>query len=300
MVFLIGCDGIVKEIEFRNYAEDLLDAHIELVKEVDYPALYYPDKKELKELYSGDNFTPETRYYAFFKGELIGFIPSAVEEKVDDIQYGSIHFPFIKEGFEEVEEELFEKTLAVLKSKNVDVIYTYIRDDWNPDSFLEKHEFSVGELLQFDAEFSIEKLIPNNYERPSSLCAFEYKKHKEKIRDAFNQLNIGVDPGPMLERWIKDPTFVMGVVFLMKEKIMAMGRMNRFPRVENSCGVRIYTFGKNNQDIRKSLFEDLLVQALKNEFTYMFLSIPAKGISDCEIKGYDINFVPFRRYEKEI
>jgi hypothetical protein len=292
-----------RKIEYRNYSEDLIDEHLKLVNELSeqFPALYYPDKMELKALYSGETFTPETRHYAFYNNKLVGFVPSAVEEKVEDVQFGSIHVPFVKNGFDDVEAKLMKKAISVLKSKKVDKVYSYIRSDWDPESFRKKYDFDEGVTLQYDTEFAIKDFIPENYQRPKNVVDFDYQKHRDMLKIAFTILDLNIDLDQMLQRWVENPTFVTSNLFAKDGEIVAMGRVNSFSRKKHSCAVRIYTFKENVNEARKEVLKDLLDQVSKFGFNYIFLSIPANETNTKPVfEDYNFDFVEFRRYEKKI
>jgi hypothetical protein len=76
--------------------------------------------EQLKEIYSREDFDPETRLYAFKGKEMIGFLTSAVLPEDDEgIKKASLTPPSVLKGHEEVKELLFNKAIDVLKSKGV-------------------------------------------------------------------------------------------------------------------------------------------------------------------------------------
>nr|NHJ84199.1 hypothetical protein [Asgard group archaeon] len=118
-------------MQFKIYDESRLDDHIELVNDVikDWEWIsWYPTKEQLRVAYSREGFTPETRHYLYDGDKLVAFLSSAVEE-VDDkgVQHGSIHRPFVRKGYEHLEDKLMEKTLGELKARGVKVVRTNLK-----------------------------------------------------------------------------------------------------------------------------------------------------------------------------
>ncbi|GAG95338.1 unnamed protein product, partial [marine sediment metagenome] len=99
-------------MEFKIYEESRLKDLGELVKEVVKDWAYdpwYPSMEQLKEVYSAEGFTPETRHFLYDGDKLVAFLSSAIEDEVDGVQWGSIHMPFIRKGYEKVQEKLYDK-----------------------------------------------------------------------------------------------------------------------------------------------------------------------------------------------
>ena len=125
-------------MKYSNYKEEFLEKQVVLVNSVTEGWIFnYPNAEQLKETYSGEKFTPDTRHY-FFEGDaLVGFVSSAVENKEGDIQYGSIQLPMVnlrdEEKKKELEIKLLEKAKMTLKEKGVDVIRSYFNETWPVD-----------------------------------------------------------------------------------------------------------------------------------------------------------------------
>ncbi|NHJ47919.1 MAG: hypothetical protein FK733_09035 [Asgard group archaeon] len=76
--------------------------------------------EQLKEIYSRDDFDPETRLYAFKGDEMVGFITTKVmPEDESGIVKATLTPPSVLKGHNEVSELLFNKAIEVLKSKGV-------------------------------------------------------------------------------------------------------------------------------------------------------------------------------------
>ena len=125
-------------MKYSNYKEEFLEKQVKLVNTVTKGWIFnYPSAEQLKETYSGDNFTPDTRHYFFEGDDLVGFVASAVENKEGDIQYGSIQMPFVnltnEDKKKELETKLIEKAKMTLKEKGVDIIRSNFNEKWPVD-----------------------------------------------------------------------------------------------------------------------------------------------------------------------
>ena len=119
-------------IKFKTYKEEFLEDQVKLVREVtkDWNGFHYPNSEKIQQMYENNkNFSPETRHYAYENNVLIGFLASSVEGEYDGIKYGSIQYPFVREGNEEIRDKLMEKAIKTLQERNVQAIVTYIYED---------------------------------------------------------------------------------------------------------------------------------------------------------------------------
>ena len=175
-------------LEFKTYDESRLNDLESLVLEViqDWKwKPWYPNKDQLKEIYSREGFTPETRHFAYDRDKLVAFLSSAVEDIVDGVQFGSFHIPFIKSGYEYIEDELFRHTIDLLKEKGVKAIRTTTMDGWGPmPKMLEKLGFGEQKLLAMRTIFKPSQITSIDYEKPSYLIELDVKKDKELLLEA--------------------------------------------------------------------------------------------------------------------
>jgi len=172
-------------VKFGIYDESKLDAQIELVQEVikDWDwVIWYPNKESLKESYSREGFSPETRHYAYDGEKLVGFLSSTIERKIDDVSFGSIHIPFIRKGYEHVEEELVKKAITTLQTKGAEAIRSFAMPGWgNTIQILEKHGFKEKKLLSYATMFSVNLLMSGDYKKPEHVTEIVLPKDDYKL-----------------------------------------------------------------------------------------------------------------------
>ncbi|MCG3253219.1 MAG: hypothetical protein KAX09_05170 [Candidatus Heimdallarchaeota archaeon] len=172
-------------VKFDIYDESKLDAQIELVQEVikywDW-VIWYPNKESLKESYTREGFSPETRHYAYDGEKLVGFLSSTIERKIDDVSFGSIHIPFIRKGYENIEEELVKKAIATLQTKGAEAIRSFAMPGWgNTIQILEKHGFKEKKLLSYATMFSVNLLMSEDYKTPEHVVEIILPKDDYKL-----------------------------------------------------------------------------------------------------------------------
>ncbi|MHA1347365.1 MAG: hypothetical protein ACTSVO_10435 [Candidatus Heimdallarchaeaceae archaeon] len=81
--------------------------------------------ERLRALYSKPDFDPETRLYSFKEGKMVGFLTAKIiEPKEDGKRRANLVFPSVLSGHEEAVGLLFEKAIAVLREKNVEIVET--------------------------------------------------------------------------------------------------------------------------------------------------------------------------------
>jgi len=83
----------------------------------------------LKQIYSGENFDPETKFYAFKDDKLVGFLTSTIQpEDEEGIKIANLEFPLTLPEHKESAEMLFSNAIETLKKKGVQKIRTRVGD----------------------------------------------------------------------------------------------------------------------------------------------------------------------------
>ncbi len=191
-------------VKFSIYDESKLDAQIELVQDVIKNwnwVIWYPNKESLKESYSREGFSPETRHYAYDGEKLVGFLSSTIERKIDDVLFGSIHIPFIRKGYEYIEEELVKKAITTLQTKGAEAIRSFAMPGWgNTIQILEKCGFKEKKLLSYATMFSVNLLMSKDYKKPEHVAEIVLPKDDYKLVECIMKEN--KQPREVIERYI--------------------------------------------------------------------------------------------------
>ncbi|MHA1203078.1 MAG: hypothetical protein ACTSQ4_11245 [Candidatus Heimdallarchaeaceae archaeon] len=113
--------------EIKHFSKGFEDDQERVGKEVAKTWIFahQTGAERLKELYSKPDFDPETRLYSFKEGKMVGFLTTkVVESKEDGKKRASLVFPSVLSGHEESVGLLYEKAIAVLREKGVEIVET--------------------------------------------------------------------------------------------------------------------------------------------------------------------------------
>ncbi|MHA2031877.1 MAG: hypothetical protein ACW99A_20485 [Candidatus Kariarchaeaceae archaeon] len=119
--------------EIRNYKEEYLEKHVEIGTAVykDWIGQVQTTVDQLKQVYSGENFDPETKFYAFKDDKMVGFLTATVQPQEEDKPITArMEFPVVLEGYEEANNELFNVAYETLKNKGVTSILSRAGPKW--------------------------------------------------------------------------------------------------------------------------------------------------------------------------
>ena len=191
-------------VKFSIYDESKLDAQIELVKDVIQNwnwMIWYPNRESIQESYTRVGFSPETRHYAYDGEKLVGFLSSTIERKIDDVLFGSIHIPFIRKGYEHVEEELVKKAINTLQTKGTEAIRSFAMPGWgNTIQILEKHGFKEKKLLSYATMIPVSQLLRDDYKHPEDVVEIKLPKDDYKLVQLIEKES--KQPREVIERYV--------------------------------------------------------------------------------------------------
>jgi len=289
-------------VEFKTYNESRLDDHIKLALEVmeDWEWIsWYPNKEQLKESYSREGFTPETRHYVYDGKKLVGFLSSSVEDEVDGVQFGSFHIPFIKKGYEHIEDELFEKTIETLKSKGVQAIRTTTMPGWGPmPKMLEKLGFGEKKLLAKRTIFATKDLVDSSFVKPDYIIDLDAKKDKEAFIEAAHILrNV---PKEDLERtydyFIERDMIYSSVIVKIEDEIISYGLLYEGAKYEGDTIKRAFLsripVKEGKEHVFKEVFQYLVNKAQEIDIDLIWHQMADNA--DPEIYSpFDVKFEPY-------
>lgn len=291
-------------IEFKTYEESRLRDQVNLAIEVmkDWKWIsWYPNEKQLKESYSRESFTPDTRHYVYDGKNLVGFLSSAVEDEVEGVQYGSFHIPFIKKGYEHIEDELFEKTIETLKSKGVQAIRTDIMSGWGPmPRMLKKLGFEEKETLAMRTLFATNDLVDSNFAKPDYIIDLDVKEHMEIFIEAAHSLrNV---PKENLERtynyFIENDMIYSSVIVKINNEIVSYGMIYEGAKYEGDTIKRAFLsripVKEGKEHVFKEVFQYLVNRAKELDIDLIWHQIDDNAKSEM-YSGLSIEFEPYYR-----
>ena len=167
----------------KNFQEEFLEEQekvgIEATK--DWSGFGQTPAATLKQIYSGENFDPETKFYAFDGDKLVGFLTSTILPEQDGIKKANLEFPIVLAEHEECAELLFNSAIETLKKKGVKKVQTRVGDvykgtqekadawgyNFSQDLYIfmeaKVEDISVDEsdieVLEFDSSRDLEQMI---------------------------------------------------------------------------------------------------------------------------------------------
>jgi len=294
-------------MEFKTYEASRLKDLGKLVKDVvkDWPEdPWYPTMEQLKEVYeNNENFTPETRHFLYDGDKLVAFLSSALEgeEQEDGVQWGSIHMPFIRQGYEKIESKLFNKTMEALKSKGAQKIRAFARPEYGyiPE-LLEKWGFEkkeeTGKRIILDAS----KFADSKFTKPDYFYEIDlnddkglakFKKYYLKARTEVKEENFNETMKNFRER-----DLTISCVIAKKDEVLSYGLLYKAAQPKRSFLSSIPIFSKDHEYVLKEMLTFMANKALKEGYEEIY-----HGLVDQEneklYKDIGIEFSPSYRYE---
>ena len=296
-------------MEFKTYEESRLKDLGELVKDVvkDWKTNpWYPTMEELKETYSSnEKFTPDTRHFVYDGDKLVAFLSSAMEEEVDGVQWGSIHMPFIRKGYEKVETELYEKTIGLLKSKGAQAIRTSSRPDYGyiPD-LLEKWGFKkTKDDDGFRAILNITKFADSKYKKPDYIKEINLNNDKDLklFKDIYLKARTEVKSEDFdnTMKLFRENDLAISCVIALKEKVLSYGLLYKAGQPERAFLSSIPIFDSKHEYALKDVFDFMINKAnIKGckEIYHILVEREKEEI----YKKMGIEFTPSFRYELKL
>lgn len=295
-------------MEFKIYEESRLKDLGELVKEVvsEWPQdPWYPTMEQLKQAYdNNENFTPETRHFLYEGDKLVAFLSSALEAEVDGVQWGSLHFPFIRKGYEEVEEKLRDKTIDLLKSMGAQAIYAYNRleNGYIPD-LLKKWGFEQKEEAGRRVILSASKLANPKYMQPDYLKEIDLNEDKDlsKFKKVYLKARKEVEEANFDEtmKMFRERDLTISCVIAKKDEVLSYGLLYKADQLKRSFLSSIPIFNEEHEYVLKDVFDFMVNKAKEKGYDKIYHQLVdeerEKLYSDMEIE-----FSPNYRYELKL
>ncbi len=147
-------------VEIRNFKREYVRLQSNLGLEItkDWNHYFQIRPERLEYIYSAPTFDPDTRFYAFDGGKLVGFISSAVDGEKNGIISSTTQYPIVNPEYPEAEELLMKKMFDTLRSKGAETVRTRLGHDYSNirplRDFLSKYGFEF-ESHHFDCRTRI-------------------------------------------------------------------------------------------------------------------------------------------------
>ncbi|MCG3254534.1 MAG: hypothetical protein KAU62_00540 [Candidatus Heimdallarchaeota archaeon] len=287
-------------MRFEIYNQSRLDDQLKLIDEVSVQwkwKPWYPSKEDLTEIYSQESFTADTRHYVYDRAELVAFLSSAVERIIDGEQTGSIHIPFVKDGYKDVEEALMKKTMEILKSKGVEVVHAYIMPAWgNVEEIITKRGFTKKILIAYRTLIKIKDFVDKGYSKPDNLQNLDIRKDRELVVDMIHKIR-GIskqEVEKIIDNLIAENLFIAGSMIRDGDDV-AVGLLYRAYQPEKGF-LRLFCQSKNKEkNLIVDNFSYLVQKADETGLNLIWHQVPDVSFID-KYEEFNLDFETFNEY----
>lgn len=238
--------------------------------------------EQLEATYTGPDFDPETKFYAFLGSEMVGFL-TATEKKDDQVKAALFEFPFLKEGHEDALDQLVEFAFDKLRTKGYKLLITRAGPYWgNTKELAENYNFTYASDIVKAGEIHIDEFELTSLDKPKDLLPYNYERDIDELAIIFSKrFNVPVDKmktnlsrfkdlkvGDIVKNpWDQELTAVSNVVGRIDDKLVA-----------RAVAMNVEAFGSKNVTLIsfhvEEGYEDLKSQLLR------------QIISDCKDQDY--------------
>ncbi len=295
-------------MEFKTYEESRLKDLGKLVNDVikDWSQdPWYPSMEQLKEAYNtNENFTPDTRHFLYDGDKLVAFLSSAMEEEVEGVKWGSINMPFIRQGYEQVEQILFDKTISLLKSKGAQKIRVNSRLEhgYIPE-LLEKWGFERKEEIGRRAILSSSKLSDPAYEIPDHIKEIDLNNDEdlEIFKKVYLKARKEVKPEDFdnTMKLFRERDLTISCIIAKKDEVLSYGLLYKTDHPDRCFLSSIPIFNKEHSYALKDVLDYLAYKAFKGDYKEIFHALVDEERVPL-YKELGIEFTPGYRYELKL
>lgn len=297
----------------KNYSEDYLEQQYELGNSVlsKWPGAGQSSVDNLKQAYSGENFDPEMKFYAFNGEELVGFCTAApVQNQPEgEEKKAFMEFPIVKEGHENAFEQLFDATINKLSSKGYKAVRARGGDDWTGTTeWVEKYGYKYHSVLFKRATFKPNEIDLSSFPEPGEISQLDFDKHTDQLIDLVkNEYGVNDDQAKAaVDNLVnlKDQTLSHEIIL---EDTKIIGRLLvYYPNLEDKETVvftRAIVVGDKADELRDRLMRSAITRLQRNEEITKAQIFLNGNIIDREDLYASLNVefeAPLSFYEKEI
>lgn len=287
----------IESIKYRTYSDDILPKQHAFILEVtkDWKEWNYPSLEAIKEIYSRETFTPDTRHYAFDGEQMVGFISSAVEQEVDGKQMGSIQIPFIKDNDKEIEKFLMEKAINTLKEKGVQKIQTTVRDGWKSPDF-KSYNYRDGVITFKVTELDYSKYDYSDFKKPEYVKDVDPVEDKEALIEAFKteMTQTPEQIGQIIDRWPEATNILANAIVKEDDKILSHSMIVTNPDRTRATMTHISIYEKGKENLRDDVFKYLINKAKETQVPKLMFNVAQDAFN--EMETYDKLGLKFDNY----
>lgn len=293
----------------RSYQEGYINRQVEIGNEVitNWKYQRQSNKKLIEELYSQDDFDPETRLYAFDNDSMVGFLPAKVEEN-DGKKIALYEFPIVLPHHEKAAHKLIKKSFEVLKDKEVDIIRARVSPHWgNTQEYAEQYGFEYNQPTLATAQFDPSSIDTTSLRKYDHIVEMDYdnEKHVSAFKESF------VQRFPMryegeIEEWIQyydDLNKATQLLYFADDTVEGhLVAVLREGQETKPVITAFYSQGKEQGRKIRQLMEVALVKLDNNEFETVSIALGTEQIDYIDkLEALGIEFTTqVSQYDKQL
>lgn len=244
----------------------------------------------LREVYSQEDFDPETRFYALHEAIVVGFVPAKISMDQTEEGLAYLEFPLISPGHEEVEELLMEFAFEALRKKGVLKVISRASPRWGKTmDYAKKYHYTNKLLMWKNAQLDIKSyqggtgstavsdVIESDLDEVKEIL-MSFRKNSET--EAQNQLDLLLRISQRVTSWK-----------IVRESGKILGHDHLVQDIRDNRKARMNAIYATNDDIRDSIMNAHVKAAIENGIQYIsnFFFGPTEKMDD-----------PYRQYGFEI
>jgi hypothetical protein len=295
-------------IELRNHKEEYLDDQVRLGYEAtkDWVSTGQIPLSIIKRMYeSNENFTPETRHYAFKDDKMVGYVISAVDREIEGIKEASMQFPKIPSKDKEIEKMLMEKTLSVLKEKGANILRTRVELNSKIRDQMESFVKDYGFEFEYNNEYrraliELDKFDVENFQSKLPIEEYDHKNNPKELDEFLKEINVHDSFIKYFFGTNDKERYTTHLVIRKDGKIIAHGAAIVAPQENDFCiinhvKVKNKSMKKEFDDLFKSLLK--IIKKRKASVNQLYVPYEIEGTKEL-YKKYGIELIEIKHYKK--
>ena len=257
-------DYVIKKYE-EGFIEEQVKVGTEAIKDWQY--FGQTQAEQLKEVYSRDDFDPETRLYCFKNDKMVGFLTARIVER-DEGNFGFLRLPFVLPEHEEVTELLFNEIVEVFKKKGITNIRAEGADAWgNTLDLIKKWDFKEKEVSFYTYELELKDVKDFEVDQTIEVVDFDYDKDVEQMVGIFmNEFGYTEEQAKQNFETIKGFDGVIAHL-IVKEEDKIKGRALAYLTDDPKLAINGYMYGEAS--IQKALQKAVFKKSKEKEVERM-------------------------------
>ncbi len=244
----------------KGYNEDFIEDQVNIGSTLAKEWLAYTQSnvEQVKQVYSRDDFDPETRLYCFKDDKMVGYIGATIrDDEEEKIKISQTRLAFALPGHEEAYDLLYDELLKVLKKKEVKRIES-------PQNNLNGNTYELAKKKGFEYSRSVAEtylLSPDKFKKFETEEIVDEYNHEKEIEyiikmfdEAYEQLtperiqtmmnNLMENPNILAQRTVKKDGEILAYGCLIKSQKPNLTQLPVF------CGI--------NSEYKKHVLSDLI------------------------------------------